>query len=98
MMARASSTRYARCCRRGCATSPTAGKALGYAQLLAVLADDGAVTGDLDAAVAATARAPGGSCAGSGPGSAATRASAGSTRADPDLVAASRLPWSDCAS
>ncbi len=37
--------------------SPTAGKALGYAQLLAVLADDGTLTGDLDEAVAITVRA-----------------------------------------
>ncbi|MHA3705142.1 tRNA (adenosine(37)-N6)-dimethylallyltransferase MiaA [Jatrophihabitans sp. YIM 134969] len=36
--------------------SPTAGKAIGYAQLLAVLADDGTVTGDLDEAVDATQR------------------------------------------
>jgi tRNA dimethylallyltransferase len=37
--------------------SPTAGKALGYAQLLACLDDDGAVVGDLDEAVRATVRA-----------------------------------------
>jgi tRNA dimethylallyltransferase len=37
--------------------TPTAGKALGYAQLLAVLDDDGGVTGDLDEAVAITIRA-----------------------------------------
>jgi tRNA dimethylallyltransferase len=42
---------------RGLRASPTAGKALGYAQLLAVLADDGTVTGDLDDAVAVTVRA-----------------------------------------
>ncbi|MGN6606046.1 MAG: tRNA (adenosine(37)-N6)-dimethylallyltransferase MiaA [Jatrophihabitans sp.] len=41
----------------GLRDSPTAGKALGYAQLLAVLADDGSVTGDLDEAVAITVRA-----------------------------------------
>ena len=41
----------------GLRASPTAGKALGYAQLLAVLADDGGVTGDLDEAVAVTVRA-----------------------------------------
>ncbi len=37
--------------------SPTAGKALGYAQLLAVLDDDGAIVGSLDDAVAITIRA-----------------------------------------
>jgi tRNA dimethylallyltransferase len=37
--------------------SPTAGKALGYAQLLSCLDDAGRVTGDLDAAVTATAAA-----------------------------------------
>lgn len=36
--------------------SPTAGKALGYAQLLACLDDAGTVTGDLDIAVAETMR------------------------------------------
>jgi tRNA dimethylallyltransferase len=41
----------------GLRSSPTAAKALGYAQLLAVLSDDGAVTGDLDEAVAITVRA-----------------------------------------
>lgn len=41
----------------GLRDSPTAGKALGYAQLLAVLDDTGAVVGDLDEAVAATIRA-----------------------------------------
>jgi tRNA dimethylallyltransferase len=42
---------------RGLRTSPTAGKALGYAQLLAVLDRSGSVVGDLDEAVAATVRA-----------------------------------------
>jgi tRNA dimethylallyltransferase len=37
--------------------SPTAGKALGYAQLLAVLDDSGALVGDVDEAVEATVRA-----------------------------------------
>ena len=37
-------------------TSPTAGKALGYAQLLDVIADDGSVVGDLDEAVERTVR------------------------------------------
>lgn len=37
--------------------SPTAGKALGYAQVLSCLADDGAVIGDLDVAAEDTARA-----------------------------------------
>jgi tRNA dimethylallyltransferase len=41
----------------GLRASPTAGKALGYAQLLACLDDDGVVHGDLDAAVHATIRA-----------------------------------------
>jgi tRNA dimethylallyltransferase len=41
----------------GLRASPTAGKALGYAQLLAVLDDEGAVTGDLGEAVEATVRA-----------------------------------------
>jgi tRNA dimethylallyltransferase len=41
----------------GLRDSPTAGKALGYAQLLAVMADDGTVTGDFDAAVELTVRA-----------------------------------------
>jgi tRNA dimethylallyltransferase len=37
--------------------SPTAGKALGYAQLLACLDDAGNVVGDLDEALAQTVRA-----------------------------------------
>jgi len=41
----------------GLRESPTAGKALGYAQLLAVLDDAGAVVGDLDDAVEQTIRA-----------------------------------------
>ena len=41
---------------RGLRASPTAGKALGYQQLLAVLDDDGRVVGDLDDAVAQTVR------------------------------------------
>jgi len=41
----------------GLRASPTAGKALGYAQLLDVLDDQGAVIGDLDEAVAITVRA-----------------------------------------
>jgi tRNA dimethylallyltransferase len=41
----------------GLRESPTAGKALGYAQLLAVLDDAGAVVGDLDEAVGQTIRA-----------------------------------------
>ncbi len=41
----------------GLRSSPTAAKALGYAQLLAVLSDDGVVDGDLDEAVAITVRA-----------------------------------------
>jgi tRNA dimethylallyltransferase len=41
----------------GLRASPTAGKALGYAQLLACLDDDGNVAADLDAAVEATVRA-----------------------------------------
>ncbi len=41
----------------GLRQSPTAGKALGYAQLLTVLDDDGTLTGDLDEAVAVTVRA-----------------------------------------
>jgi tRNA dimethylallyltransferase len=41
----------------GLRESPTAGKALGYAQLLAVLDDDGTVRGDLAEAVAITVRA-----------------------------------------
>jgi tRNA dimethylallyltransferase len=40
----------------GLRTSPTAGKALGYAQLLACVDDDGAVIGDLDEAVEQTVR------------------------------------------
>jgi tRNA dimethylallyltransferase len=42
---------------RGLRASPTAGKALGYAQLLAVLDDAGTVVGDLDEAIAQTVRA-----------------------------------------
>jgi tRNA dimethylallyltransferase len=42
---------------QGLRDSPTAGKALGYAQLLAVLDDAGGVVGDLDDAVAQTVRA-----------------------------------------
>jgi tRNA dimethylallyltransferase len=42
---------------RGLRASPTAGKALGYAQLLACIDDGGAVVGDLDEAVAQTIRA-----------------------------------------
>ncbi|MDT4891089.1 MAG: tRNA dimethylallyltransferase [Pseudonocardiales bacterium] len=41
----------------GLRDSPTAGKALGYAQLLACIDDSGAVVGDLDAAVEVTVRA-----------------------------------------
>jgi tRNA dimethylallyltransferase len=41
----------------GLRESPTAGKALGYAQLLAVLDDTGALAGPLDEAVAITVRA-----------------------------------------
>jgi tRNA dimethylallyltransferase len=41
----------------GLRNSPTAGKALGYAQLLSVIDDAGAVVGDLDEAVAVTIRA-----------------------------------------
>jgi tRNA dimethylallyltransferase len=41
----------------GLRDSPTAGKALGYAQLLAVLDDSGAVVGDVQDAVAQTVRA-----------------------------------------
>ena len=41
----------------GLRASPTAGKALGYAQLLRVLDDTGAVVGELTAAVAETVRA-----------------------------------------
>jgi tRNA dimethylallyltransferase len=41
----------------GLRASPTAGKALGYAQLLAVLDEDGTVVGDLADAVAVTVRA-----------------------------------------
>ena len=42
---------------QGLRDSPTAGKALGYQQLLAVLDDEGRVVGDLDEAVEATVRA-----------------------------------------
>jgi tRNA dimethylallyltransferase len=42
---------------RGLRASPTAGKALGYAQLLGCLDHDGEPTGDLDEAVEATIRA-----------------------------------------
>jgi tRNA dimethylallyltransferase len=41
----------------GLRDSPTAGKALGYAQLLGCLDDAGQLVGDLDEAVAATVRA-----------------------------------------
>ena len=41
----------------GLRASPTAGKALGYAQLLSCLDDDGALVGELDEAVEATVRA-----------------------------------------
>ncbi len=41
----------------GLRASPTAGKALGYAQLLSCLDDDGAVIGDVEEAVAITVRA-----------------------------------------
>jgi tRNA dimethylallyltransferase len=41
----------------GLRSSPTAGKALGYQQLLSVLDDDGAVVGDLAEALAITVRA-----------------------------------------
>lgn len=40
----------------GLRESPTAGKALGYAQLLACVSDDGTVTGDLDEALEQTIR------------------------------------------
>ncbi|HET6877260.1 MAG TPA: tRNA (adenosine(37)-N6)-dimethylallyltransferase MiaA [Jatrophihabitans sp.] len=42
---------------KGLRESPTAGKALGYAQLLACIDDAGQVTGDLEEAVAQTVRA-----------------------------------------
>jgi tRNA dimethylallyltransferase len=42
---------------RGLRESPTAGKALGYRQLLGVLDDSGAVSGDLTEAIAVTVRA-----------------------------------------
>jgi tRNA dimethylallyltransferase len=41
---------------QGLRDSPTAGKALGYAQLLDCIDDTGAVIGDLDGAVAQTVR------------------------------------------
>jgi tRNA dimethylallyltransferase len=41
----------------GLRASPTAGKALGYAQLLACLDEDGRLVGDLDEAIAITVRA-----------------------------------------
>jgi tRNA dimethylallyltransferase len=41
----------------GLRSSPTAGKALGYAQLLAVLDDAGEIIGDLDEAVRVSVRA-----------------------------------------
>ena len=41
----------------GLRNSPTAGKALGYAQLLACLDEDGGLVGDLDEAIAITVRA-----------------------------------------
>jgi tRNA dimethylallyltransferase len=41
----------------GLRDSPTAGKALGYAQLLAVLDDTGTIVGDLDDAIEQTIRA-----------------------------------------
>ncbi|MCW2528646.1 MAG: tRNA dimethylallyltransferase [Pseudonocardiales bacterium] len=41
----------------GLRPSPTAGKALGYAQLLAVMTDEGSVVGDLDEAISITKRA-----------------------------------------
>jgi tRNA dimethylallyltransferase len=40
----------------GLRTSPTAGRALGYAQLMTCLNDDGEVIGDLDAAIAFTSQ------------------------------------------
>ena len=42
---------------RGLRGSPTAGKALGYAQILAVLDEDGKVVGDVDEALTVTTRA-----------------------------------------
>lgn len=42
---------------QGLRASPTAGKALGYQQLMAVLDDDGGIIGDFDEAVAVTIRA-----------------------------------------
>ncbi len=41
----------------GLRESPTAGKALGYAQILGCLAEDGSLVGDVDAAAVATVRA-----------------------------------------
>lgn len=46
-----------RLCAQGLRTSPTAGKALGYAQILSVVDDEGNVNGDLAEAVAITQRA-----------------------------------------
>jgi tRNA dimethylallyltransferase len=40
----------------GLRASPTAGKALGYQQLMRVMDENGAITGDLDEAVAETIR------------------------------------------
>jgi tRNA dimethylallyltransferase len=57
MMSRGFLDEVRRLLPHGLRHSPTAGKALGYSQLMAVLDDDGEVTGDVAQAVAATARA-----------------------------------------
>jgi tRNA dimethylallyltransferase len=56
MMARGFLDEVRRLLPAGLRESPTAGKALGYAQLLAVLDDDGRLVGDLDEAVEQTIR------------------------------------------
>ena len=77
--------RGARAAAAGLRASPTAGKALGYAQLLAVLDDDGTCAATSTRRSTRPSAPPGGSSAASGPGSAATRGSTGSTPAAPDL-------------
>ena len=74
----------------GLRQSPTAGKALGYAQLLGCLDDGGEVVGDVPAASRPPCGPPGASCAGSAPGFGATLGCGGST--PPTRICSSGCP------
>ena len=87
------------CCRAGCATARPRARRSATRSCSPCSTTTGDLVGDLDEAIAADGRAPrAGSSGGSGPGSAATRASAGWTRptrsARPRPGRACRLRWS----